>query len=86
MPLIAGAVNIGYLNSNAEFLPRKGIWECVDEHLQRHFGQLAFDLVSPPVQDLEIEGDKGSVRLTMANHKMVMLDDSALDVLCRKLP
>jgi hypothetical protein len=80
VPLIARAVNIGYLNGNAGLLPRNGLWKCLNENLQRHFGQLAFDLIASPVQNLKIQCDEGSIRLTMANHEMVMFDNSAFNV------
>jgi hypothetical protein len=85
VPLIARAMNIGYLNCNAEFLPHKGFLECLAKNIQRHLGQLAFDLIASPVQNLKIECDEGSIRLTMANYEMVMLDNSAFNVFGHKL-
>ncbi len=61
MPLIARAMNFTYLNGDAAFLFSKRFWECSNENLQRHTGDFALELIAAPIQNLQIQSDKGLI-------------------------
>jgi hypothetical protein len=85
MPLIARAVNFGYLNGDAALLSGERFGKCGDENRHCRAAQISLYAIASAIQDLQIERDKGLIAFAVAYQVMIMPDHSTLDVLGYKL-